>query len=257
MATSHKLGLVLDVDGVVVREKALLRRIGHNCSKFVQATSTRPISIDEATKLNNQYYKAYGHTLRALNEIKKPSYKSKLDLEHMFIETVYDKSTLSQLSEYLSGPIFIDNMSGFNQVAMICKENNIPLYLFSNAPDVWCGKVAEKLQTMYGVYIDDVFSGNTMNMLIKPDITAYDHVKQNIRNSSDVNKVLFVDDSLINLLPVKRDPFWIPLWFKPEDMREIRDDVRMEQFGGYNSLAGIGHILDMKYLAYYITDKLA
>jgi len=88
--------LLLDIDGVLLRDQFLLNHIQNNCVKYVQAklpTSKNPRGV------NRILYMEHGHTARGLQNA------FRIDVSD-FNEKVYDKKLIEHLSEIIYGTVF-------------------------------------------------------------------------------------------------------------------------------------------------------
>lgn len=177
--------LLLDVDGVLVRDKLLHEHMKDNIVRYVH--SKVPTSKDPK-RLNQSLYKTYGHTAKGLYEV------FKVDSSD-FDRRVYDK----QLTNHLWSVI---TSNEFQQDAKIIHELSKyhTIKLFSNSPLVWTLPVA---QAIGGVEVYE-------NVHLKPDLRAYTRLPSH-------KKYMFVDDTLANLKPVRVLPNWIPVYYSQTD----------------------------------------
>ena len=83
--------LRLDVDGVILRDKALLEHVQQNCVKYVRAKLPECKNAEETNRL---LYLAHGHTARGLERV------FKVDVSD-FNQKVYDKPLLKHLAEVI------------------------------------------------------------------------------------------------------------------------------------------------------------
>jgi ATP-dependent Clp protease adapter protein ClpS/FMN phosphatase YigB (HAD superfamily) len=249
--------LLLDVDGVIIRNQPLLRYIGNKCVNFVRRTSQYPLTYSKAKQINEVYYKNYGHTLRGLhktlNNNTEFSFVSSQNngngngktastddfIEKLYKESskdfddiVYDADSISKLHDHLNTTEFFDNSERIAQLCLLCASKNIKVMMFSNAPLHWCLPIASKLAKIYGEpLIHDILSpGSSLfrPFLHKPDKQLYMNVESYISsNTSPTSKLLYVDDSLINLMPVLHNLTWEPILFKPQLDEDIENDENM------------------------------
>jgi len=184
--------LLLDVDGVLVRDKLLMNHLNENCVKYVQ--SKMPDSKN-AREINRLMYMTSGHTARGLHN------NFGIDTSD-FNEKVYDKKLIEHLSEVLS-------TFEFQEEAKYIHEWNKDYWkvtLFTNAPVVWAGTVARAIS-------DEIYiragPENAMSGPLKPDAAAYADFPKTYTN-------IFVDDSLKNLAATRWMPNWHPVHFSQE-----------------------------------------
>jgi hypothetical protein len=165
--------LRLDIDGVLIRDKALLEHVQHNCVKYVRAKLPE---CKDPYATNHVLYLAQGHTARGLQKV------FKVDVSD-FNQKVYDKPLLRHLTEVIDTADFQYEAA---QIHELTREGwNVSL--FTNAPWVWASRV--------GLAIGDNISikcpGNPADSPLKPEVEAYvfpfDHLN------------VMVDDSLKNL----------------------------------------------------------
>jgi FMN phosphatase YigB (HAD superfamily) len=182
--------LLLDVDGVLVRDKDLMNRVQSNCVRYVR--SKLPECKDPA-ETNRTLYLAHGHTARGLNKM------YGIDTSD-FNKQVYDSDLLKQLAYFVSTDAFQDEVSHVQQL----KNDGWKIKLFTNAPWIWASKVANVL----GPDVNIRCPGNPNDSPLKPEPEAY------LFSSEDVH--VFVDDSLKNLGAVRNSKHWKPVYFSPE-----------------------------------------
>ena len=222
-----KFVLLLDIDGVVMRNKNLLKNVKFNCTKFVQTHSKRPMGLYEAYQKNHMLYKNYGHTLRGLNYtvdkcyFNDQLYDKRIHNEHIkniFNEQVYDKRIYNELGNYLSTSEFEDHINGFNEIYHICKKNDIPIGIFSNAPFDWCNRIVYGIEIKQECFIDEIYSNEhyAMTSYLKPDYEVYSGVEKDIKEKYGNSEIIMVDDSFINLKPIYNKIPWSPVLFKSE-----------------------------------------
>jgi len=165
--------LLLDVDGVLLRDKQLLEHVQKNCIKYVR--SKLPECKDPYAT-NKALYLAHGHTARGLQKV------FKVDTSD-FNKKVYDKTLLSHLGDV------IDTAEFQYEAAQIYDLTNDGwnVKLFTNAPWVWASKVALAI----GDTVSVTCPGNPDESPLKPEPEAYAFPNHHLN--------VFVDDSLKNL----------------------------------------------------------
>ena len=184
--------LLLDVDGVLVRDRLLLAHVQDNCVKYVSA------KLPEAKNprdVNRVLYMTHGHTARGLSKA------FQIDTSD-FNEKVYDKRLLDHLAEVIYGTEF---QLEAKEISEFTKKGwNVTL--FTNAPSVWGGRVARAISDQ--VYLRCP-GDNLMTSHIKPEARAY-------ADFSRVQSHVFVDDSLKNLATARWLHNWHPIHFGDE-----------------------------------------
>jgi len=174
--------LRLDIDGVLIRDKALLEHVQHNCVKYVRAKLPE---CKDPYATNHVLYLAQGHTARGLQKV------FKVDVSD-FNQKVYDKPLLRHLTEVIDTADFQYDAA---QIHELTKEGwNVSL--FTNAPWVWASKVGLAIGDNIGVRCP----GNPMESPLKPEPEAY--------MFEDYKLNVLVDDSLKNLGTARHMKNW-------------------------------------------------
>lgn len=185
--------LLLDIDGVLVRDPLLLQHVKYNVIDYVR---TKLPEAKNPARVNSILYKTYGHTARGL----KRSFK--IDASD-FDEKVYDKKLIDHLWSVITTNDFQQDAKIINEI----EASGWDVQLFSNSPLEWSIPVLQ------------VIGGGTKNFKdhrhLKPSLAAY-------AKFSTKNRYLFVDDTLINLYAAKIFPNWTPIHYcenkvKPAD----------------------------------------
>jgi FMN phosphatase YigB (HAD superfamily) len=187
---SLKKAVMLDFDGVVLRRNPISQCIYHRCQRYVQKhTGMRnPIKLQE---VNKELYDACGHTALGLQKL---GYENVTLSE--FNEFVYSNLDMRELRENCDDG---DDLRAFVDSAY---AKGMRVYIFSNAPDTWC---KEALSLMGAPELPSVYNAVTSQYL-KPTQAAYDAVERIVEH--DVDKIVFVDDKIINHLPILNNPRW-------------------------------------------------
>jgi len=227
----NKTALVFDIDGVIVRNKILLSNVGANCSNFIRLIDKNKLTEAEADTYNNKLYKDYGHSLKGwLHENNKYdiiSHRRYIDnnfMRQLFNRYVYDDVLLNDLRSYLFTDMFTNN-EDYTYLLLIqnmCINNNLPIYLYSNAPMSWCSLVANKMKINH----NNVYSSDhdllSKQLLYKPDIRSYNKVATDIlKNNEEIKNIIFIDDTIENLVPLSSSNnklqrnIWVPILFNP------------------------------------------
>jgi FMN phosphatase YigB (HAD superfamily) len=173
--------LILDVDGVVIRDKLLKEHVRYNAVQYIRKKLPE---AKEPSKVNDVLYMRYGHTARGLTDA------FGIDTRD-FNEFVYDDSLMYHLDHVLMSDTFKDDS---DIVRNLSKQWDTRL--FSNAPLKWTLLVAERL----GVSVSHD------GMFLKPDPRAYTRFPRD-------NRKYFVDDSMTNLITAGYMYNWVPIHF--------------------------------------------
>ena len=183
--------LILDVDGVLVRDRLLLEHVKSNAVNYVRSKlPTAP----EPAKINRMLYARYGHTGIGLNSA------FGFDVSD-FNEKVYNNSVIDHLWSVLSGPEFQEDASIVNEI----QKSGWDVTLFSNSPLIWTLPVQSAISDNVKIALDGQF--------YKPDIRAY--MKFNTKK-----KHLFVDDKEINLRAAKTLNNWTPVLYSDNGSKD-------------------------------------
>ena len=174
--------LILDVDGVLVRDRLLLEHVKSNVVDYVRAKLPK---APQPGKVNQVLYMKYGHTAVGLNQT------FGVDVSD-FNEKVYDKRVIEHLWSVLSGNEFQQEASIINEI----QKSGWDVTLFSNSPLIWTLPVQSAISADVQIALDGQF--------YKPDIRAY--MKFDNRKTH-----LFVDDKKINLRAAKYLKNWVPV----------------------------------------------
>ena len=153
-----KIGVLFDVDGVIIRNKPLLHKVGKNCTQFINLVNRHKIYPHELEKYNKKLYTEHGHTLKGWL-IDNPVYARQFHQEFMtqlFNRYVYNDDILLELETYLSSDEFKPIYEEITHSVDICKSNSVLIGLFSNAPEMWCSIVANRINIPFkNVYSSD------------------------------------------------------------------------------------------------------
>lgn len=178
---SH-LHLLMDIDGVLIRDYVLLDHVKSNIVRYV---SKKLPGMKRHEKINNLLYKAYGHTAIGLQE------EFGLDTRD-FDDYVYNRYLIAHLHDY------IQHDEKFKRDALtlqhICDSTDVSF--FSNAPLNWTEPIREAI---------DLRIKNTSENL-KPKFESY------LKFGLD-NKIVFVDDKIENLFPTVMLSNWTPIQY--------------------------------------------
>lgn len=186
--------LLLDIDGVLIRDKVLLDHVKNNVVRYV---SKKLPKMKKHDKLNNLLYNTYGHTAIGLEK------EFGIDTKD-FNDYVYNRYTIAHLYDH------IQNDETFKNDAFVLKllcQANKKISFFSNAPLVWTEPIRECI---------DLRITNTDGNL-KPKLESY------LKFGFD-EKFIFVDDKLNNLMPVLFLKNWTPIHYSAD---KVCNDIRV------------------------------
>lgn len=189
--------LLLDVDGVLIRDKLLMEHVKDNCVSYVRSKLPE---CKDPRHVNHILYLAYGHTARGL------AHSFQVDTSD-FNAKVYDKRLIEHLSEVIYGNEFQQEAKEIHELT----KNDWNVTLFTNSPAEWAVPVARAMSDIVNVWCphSDVTTGP-----LKPEASAYIHFPK-------THTHIFVDDSLKNLGTARWLPNWHPVHYNegPKDPR--------------------------------------
>ena len=181
--------LLLDIDGVLLRDKPLLDHVKRNCARYVKAKLPE---CKEPDRVNRLLYNTCGHTARGLQTL------FEVDASD-FNKAVYDVQLRTHLWEVLSSTEFQKEAANIHEFT----NNGWNVTLFTNAPIEWAGQVAHAISDRVNVACP---GDNLADALLKPEAAAY-------RNFPAHHTHIFVDDSIANLRTARWLPNWHPVYF--------------------------------------------
>jgi FMN phosphatase YigB (HAD superfamily) len=239
-----KIGVLFDVDGVIIRNKPLLRKIGKNCTQFINLVNRHKIYPHELEKYNKKLYTEHGHTLKGWL-VDNPGFAKQINGDftlQVFNRYVYNEEVLFDLETYLSSNEFKPIYEEITNSVSICNTNKVLIGLFSNAPELWCNIIADRIN----IPIENVYSCDhelrKPNMLFKPQLDTYNKISQDIQTRDyKIQELLFIDDSLQNLTTLSISSgswfgFWKPIYFNPEKISVRKDLTSVENITDVNNL---------------------
>lgn len=193
MIASKRIHL-LDFDGVVFRNKKAANYVATRAAEYTRKKMGMKGdgSLLLAKHLNTILYNKYGHTTLGLKNM---GIKCDLNEFNEFIYTDFPYSAFKEENMYL--PI-LPNM-----------------YLFSNAPKEYCQKILGHREI---VFIEDIIDKEEM---LKPQKKLYNKIDDYFNRS----EVLFVEDSLINIMPVLNKENWINVLFVEDQPTKIVNNM--------------------------------
>jgi hypothetical protein len=184
------MNVLLDVDGVLIRDPAITKLMHHNITRYVRMKVPR---ARDPEKMRTYFYKKYGHTARGITRalgIPTPDFNVQ----------VYDKALMEMLADHLTSAQF---QKDADVVRKLLNDGNT-VTLFSNAPGMWTWPIACAIDLRVATA---QFAG------LKPQPVAYTSVRGPVPH-------VFVDDLYANLVPIKNNPDWFPVHFS-----EHRSDI--------------------------------
>lgn len=213
---SQSKALLLDVDGVIIKNNRLLNNVATNITRY--CAKKLHLSPNDAVSVNKILYKEYGHSFRGLR--KACGVISSLD---DFNHKVYDTDLMFQLSELSADYQQSMHSHQLRELAVACKTKQIPIYVFSNAPFEWCHTalritgMSDYIPTNNIISCDHEVTRFFGEDGFKPVKCVYDKVFDFIEYTECNTKTLaFVEDSFKNLVPIVNENNWIPIYYQQD-----------------------------------------
>ena len=181
--------LLLDVDGVILRDRNLFAHVKHNATLYVKSKLPE---CEDPSETNKFLYLAHGHTARGLNKT------FGIDASD-FNDFVYDKSLMAHLADVLETQTFKNDAATIHSLT----ERGWPVTLFSNAPLQWVQPIALAINDKVKIRVP---GPDLTRACFKPDPAFY-------KEFDSCGSYYFVDDSLKNIGTVRTWPNWRPIHF--------------------------------------------
>jgi FMN phosphatase YigB (HAD superfamily) len=181
--------LLLDIDGVIVRDRLLLAHVRDNCTAYVRHKFP---DCKDPQFLNRSLYLAHGHTGRGLEITCKQNVND-------FNSFVYDKQLLSHLGDVIYGDEFQEEADEIHSWT-----NKWDITLFTNSPSEWAIPVARAIGNNINLVC------GTLDSPLKPHLNAYRRFPSNQIHT-------YVDDSLKNIGTTRWLNNWRPIYFTEND----------------------------------------
>ena len=235
--------VLLDVDGVIFHNKPMLNIVKQRITKYVQKhvehQSKKTVSESDASLLTETLYKRYGHTLRGLCAVYGKA--DHLSVEE-FNDYVYSKHTIRMLSMHLFYSADVERQKKDAQTFVaLCGDKGYPVGILSNAPLQWCLPIIEhykldiaseltftsshplfteskyknkqRFKPDYSLYMDVATHINTLNKQTSHPNRIHEAATPAKTTTTHNHKIVFIDDSLVNLMAVTYMKKWVPLHF--------------------------------------------
>lgn len=202
--------LLLDFDGCVLRHTPGHSAVSNRCELYVKK-HTRMTDIAKVKELNRNLYEATGHTLLGLQKL---GYSANIKDFNKFVYDNIDYSLFDDIKDTNK-----QDITTVKKIQQICKNNEIDICIFSAAPYKWC----KKILLMMDEDLDDIqILSDITERFLKPDKECYRRIEQIFRGK----ELCFVDDKLINILPVYSNSKWMN--FLLCDRQEINHKVHVK-----------------------------
>jgi hypothetical protein len=210
--------MLVDFDGVICKNRVASNRIIQKASLYtwmkMNTDKTPPILMREAEDICGNLYKGFGHTVLGLKAIGINDVSLK-----EYNDYVYNNINYGELRTDLM------DFSEIKSLSLFCVNNDIPIFLFTNAPKTWyCNILREHEDILENMTdIRDVIgvSDDDENHL-KP----YSVIYNAIENKFPTHKILFVDDSAMNFKSTLGSNNWTNIYYSPCN-RKINNNTYM------------------------------
>lgn len=194
--------LLVDFDGVVVKNAQAVSYVGDKAARFVANRVALP-NLSIAKDYNRELYTGHGHTLLGLRK-----HGHDVHLRE-YNEYLYgDVSKYSHLSlntyEHIDWKAFLE----------AAKNMDFDVKFFSNSSSKWMSHFLPVDDTTYSMYefqwyLESMAHQNIFNTMLKPHRNMYD----TLMYSYPGRTYHFVDDKVANFAYVQDDPRWSKYWF--------------------------------------------
>lgn len=200
----------IDFDGVILRNHPVHTVVSNRCNQFVGKKLSLP-NLEKAKLKNKELYSATGHTLLGL---KKLGVKTSLK---EFNDYVYGDMDYGALFENMH-LTHQEDIDGLDTMLLACHNENVIPFIFSNAPNVFAHNVLKHMSQHPKATVQTHELINRLHAsqhitkdLLKPDKDAYTAIERAYTGAAATSPratFIFVDDSLVNLLPTLIRPNW-------------------------------------------------
>lgn len=213
MVVNVNRAVILDVDGVMLRHLPSMIKVSRRIDKFVAKTAG--VSNSHGSRINQHLYKTFGHTFVGLQKM----YPKTITLDE-FNDFVYTEDVIRSIHHSTYNVDVIEHVIILQRFLEACKTAGTPVYMFSNAPLVWCDAVKHAYNLRKWIPESSIIScqHDVFQGFLKPNPIVYETLQQYLRfeHQNDGLQFLYVDDSFVNLVPVLDKPLWKPILFEAE-----------------------------------------
>lgn len=218
--------LLLDFDGVILRNKSIEKHLIKKIEKFSQRY-LKITNSDLASSINRQIYSTSGHTLIGLQNFGCP-----VSLRD-FNDEIYniDYHSLYQLN--YDNKMENDILS-LRKLKSWCDDRKIKIFIFSNSPDIWCRSFLDLMSSEFKNI--EILNNFNSSFFLKPQDSFYNYIEKII----NTDLIYFVDDKWINFNPVFSKNKWVNIFFS-DQCHKLNDKMYI-----VSELLHVPDILDMK-----------
>lgn len=205
------MNILLDFDGIILRNEKINKIIEEKSIDFVHKKLNK--SHFKSERINKFLYKTYGHTA---NGIANYTSEKLEDIVLDYNDFVFDNINYQDLSSYLTK----DDKVRIKMLSHRSKIYEHKYGLFTNAPLSWCVSLFNFLEEDLFNMIDKDKVFTSDGGVLKPNKLVYEKVENNLEN-----KIHFIDDSNINLLPIKNNNKWETHLVHSDDIKDLTDII--------------------------------
>lgn len=214
---SSRTAILFDIDGVLLRNRAISSAIEKRAVSYVHTRTKVP--IERAAVVNRTLYTTYGHTHTGIRD----AFGIKDTIED-YNEFVYNRETLFFCIRELARSINTCEAKVGREVLKNLREKGYPVYLFTNAPDIWADAIVQAYDL--GIVPERRISSSSGLGVKLNGIKIYDRVADYVKQvDENVEKIMYVEDQFRNLVPIIHRQDWQPVLFQPEMDNECKVDA--------------------------------
>ena len=195
--------LLLDFDGVILRNKIIERKISKSIDKYcgdILKIKNKKLS----KKVNKELYSSSGHSLLGLRKMGVPK-----DLKE-FNEKIYNIDYKELFCEITDNNI--KDIQKIIELKIFCQFYNISLKIWSNSPLIWCKNFINYMTSdLEGI---EIINNHNCKYLLKPEKDSYEYIENRERS----NVIFFVDDKLSNFLNVLNNQKWVSIYYTSSEV---------------------------------------
>jgi len=200
--------VLFDIDGVLVRNPVISAAIERRAVSYVRSRA-KLSGAREAAGVNRKLYTTYGHTHTGMKVVYRVA--ETIDDYNAY---VYDRETLFFcFKELVRGYDRNDSRAAMNVIASLRKKG-VPVYLFTNAPDVWADALVQALDL--DIRTERRLT-SSFGVKMGGDVCLYERVSDYVAEVDGPRELVYVEDTFRNLTPVMHHPNWQPVLFEPYD----------------------------------------
>ena len=191
--------LLFDFDGVLIKNNKIEKIIEE---KSIEYVSRKLKNHSDPKKLNRSFYKKYGHTAIGLKHFlhkENNNIDNYAELVLDYNQFVFSNIDFNDIKKYINK----NDIVHINNLLSISGNYYSNVGIFTNAPSTWCENICKLIDIDIYEHIDDNLLFTSDEGLSKPLCNTYNNVENYVSND-----ILFIDDSISNLMPVINRNKW-------------------------------------------------